>query len=199
MLMEALGPPLAGAYLAVRRSEVAAYGAQDEAFELAMPPPVQGQDIRITGYGTTGAGVPREWNQIQKTHAGPYFSITGTRLQYQTDTTGGNSGSPVIDDSTGLAIGVHTHGGCSQNQGNSGTGLNHAGFQNFLANPRGVCDVPCDECIADWNGDGSVDSADFADYLNDRSSGDARADLNDDGLVNTEVSVMIVGLWAAGC
>jgi V8-like Glu-specific endopeptidase len=116
-----------------------AYGVY---FELTMPPPVQGQDIRITGYGTTGNGVPREWNQAQKTHTGPYFSFIGTTLDYQTDTTGGNSGSPVIDESTGLAIGVHTHGGCSSNSGNHGTGLNHPGFQNFLNNPRGVCECP---------------------------------------------------------
>ena len=97
------------------------------------------QPIRVTGYGTTDTSVPREWNQAQKTHAGPYFSKTGTRLQYQTDTTGGNSGSPVIDDTTGLGIGIHTHGGCSTTSGNSGTAIEHAGLQAALASPRGVC------------------------------------------------------------
>ena len=113
-----------------------------ETYEIDVPPPVQGQNIRITGYGTTSFPVPNEWNQVQKTHAGPYFSFSGTALSYQTDTTGGNSGSPVIDDSTGLAIGIHTHGGCSDNSGNWGTGLNHAGVQNYLANPQGVCACP---------------------------------------------------------
>lgn len=116
--------------------------AQGDQFTLSLPPPVQGQEIRITGHGTTGPDVPPQWNRAQKTHAGPYFSFTGTRLQYQTDTTGGNSGSPVIDDSTGYAIGVHTHGGCSANQGNSGTGLNNNGLQSALGAPRGVCE--CD-------------------------------------------------------
>ena len=45
--------------------------AQGAFFTLAdTPPPLQGQDIRITGYGTDNT--PPEWNQIQQTHAGPY-------------------------------------------------------------------------------------------------------------------------------
>ncbi len=116
-----------------------AYG---EVFRMAMPPPVDDQDIRITGYGVTGSGVPREWYQTQKTHEGPYFSFSGTTLSYQTDTTGGNSGSPVVNDETGKAIGIHTHAGCGSSSGNKGTGINHNGLQNFLANPKGVCDCP---------------------------------------------------------
>ncbi|MFG0259036.1 MAG: GC-type dockerin domain-anchored protein, partial [Phycisphaerales bacterium JB041] len=116
-----------------------AYG---DVYQLTTPPPVQGQDIRITGYGTTGNGVPRQWNQVQKTHTGPYFSFNGTTLSYQTDTTGGNSGSPVINEDTGEAIGIHTHGGCGNNSGNYGTGANHTGLQTFLSNPKGVCECP---------------------------------------------------------
>ena len=56
------------------------------------------------------------------------------------DTTGGNSGSPVIDDTTGEAIGIHTHGGCFNGGGaNAGTWANHPGLQAALANPQGVC------------------------------------------------------------
>ena len=116
-----------------------AYG---DVYQLATPPQNQGQDIRITGYGTTGNGVPRQWNQVQKTHAGPYFSFIGTTLAYQTDTTGGNSGSPVINDDTGEAIGIHTHAGCGSNSGNHGTGSNHPGLLIYLANPQGVCACP---------------------------------------------------------
>jgi len=106
----------------------------------ATPPPVSGQNIRITGYGTTSSPVPPEWNQAQKTHAGPYTNFGGTTVQYETDTTGGNSGSPVIDSFTGQAIGIHTHGGCDSSGGeNNGTGTNHGGLQNALSNPQGVC------------------------------------------------------------
>ncbi|MBU0638469.1 MAG: trypsin-like peptidase domain-containing protein [Planctomycetes bacterium] len=117
------------------------FEAQGATYILAAtPPPVQGQDIRITGYGTMSN--PPEWNQVQKTHVGPYVTFSGTLVQYQTDTTGGNSGSPVINENTGEAIGIHTHGGCTSSGGeNSGTGSNHSGLQNALANPIGVCEA----------------------------------------------------------
>ena len=120
------------------------YEAQGDAYQLAPEqPPVMGQDIRITGYGTTGGGVPPEWNQIQKTHVGPFVTSSGSLVQYQTDTTGGNSGSPVIDESTGMAIGIHTHAGCDFGGGaNQGTGISHPGLQDALANPKGLCE--CD-------------------------------------------------------
>ena len=115
-----------------------------QAFDLLpSPPPVSGQNIRITGNGSTSSPVPPQWYLVQKTHAGPYFSFTGTTVRYTADTTGGNSGSPVILDGTNQAIGIHTHGGCSSTGGsNAGTGSNNAGLQSVLANPQGVCDCP---------------------------------------------------------
>ncbi len=121
---------------------LSAYQAQGEFHVLASTPPqVNGQTINITGYGTTGNGVPREWNQVQKIHTGPFWQFSGTTIRYRVDTSGGNSGSCVLDESTGLAIGVHTHAGCdsSSNSSNQGTGINHTGWQTALANPRGVC------------------------------------------------------------
>ena len=81
--------------------------------------------IRITGYGVdTGSS-----NQTQQTHTGPYSSSTSTKLYYNVDTEGGNSGSPVVDENTGYAIGVHTNGGCSPSGGNnSGTNARVAAF-----------------------------------------------------------------------
>ena len=113
--------------------------AQGEVFELADAPPSGiGQTIRITGHGVDSS--PPEWNQIQQTSIGPFVGAFGTELQYRTDTTGGNSGSPVIHDETGLAVGVHTHGGCSSGGGeNHGTAIDNSGFQNALTNPQGVC------------------------------------------------------------
>lgn len=123
-------------------TNLSAYQAQGEFHTLASsPPPVNGQNIRITGYGTTGNGVPREWNQVQKTHLGPFRTFSGTTVRYHTDTSGGNSGSCVLNEDTGEAIGVHTHGGCTSDPGssNQGTGSNHSSWQTALANPRGVC------------------------------------------------------------
>ena len=114
------------------------YEAQGECFELALPPAVGGQSIRITGYGTVGQPVSPTWNRVQKTHVGPFVDSSETVVGYQADTTGGNSGSPVINEDTGEAIGIHTHGGCNAGQ-NNGTGLNHPDLQDALAHPQGVC------------------------------------------------------------
>jgi hypothetical protein len=108
-------------------------------------PPAAGQNIRITGYGTTSSALaPLTWNQVQKTHVGPYWSFSGTTVRYQTDTTGGNSGSAVVYESEGTVIGIHTHGGCTGSGGpgtssNAGTAISYPTLQNFLANPKTLC------------------------------------------------------------
>lgn len=115
-----------------------AYGAR---FTLVLPPAFNASEtIRVTGFGTRSS--PATWNQVQETHVGPWITWSGTTVQYQTDTTGGNSGSPVIHEPTGNAIGIHTHGGCGASAPigqNSGTASNHAGLQAALAAPTGVC------------------------------------------------------------
>ncbi|MCB9845093.1 MAG: hypothetical protein H6811_03785 [Phycisphaeraceae bacterium] len=105
-------------------------------------PSVQGQTIRITGYGTVSSPIDPRWNQVQKTHTGPYFRESGTTLQYQVDTTGGNSGSAVQNDTDGVVIGVHTHAGCSATNGNQGTSVEHTGWLNARSAPEGVCGEP---------------------------------------------------------
>lgn len=114
--------------------------AQGAFYILGTPPPqTSGNDIRITGYGTDNT--PSTSNQVQQTHVGPLVNLNGTTIGYVTDTTGGNSGSPVIHEQTGDAVGIHTHGGCSTNgTGNNwGTQSVHPGLQAALANPLGVC------------------------------------------------------------
>jgi V8-like Glu-specific endopeptidase len=119
-----------------------AYQSQQSTFRLASAAPssTTGRDIRITGYGSTSTGVSRTWNFAQKTHAGPYVGLSGNVVRYATDTTGGNSGSAVEDLLSGLAIGIHTHAGCSSTGGsNQGTAIQLPALQDALANPRGVC------------------------------------------------------------
>jgi hypothetical protein len=115
--------------------------AQGDSHNLAASlPPVDGRDIRITGYGSTGAGVPASWNGVQKTHVGPLWSINGNTVRYRTDTTGGNSGSSILDDTTNTVIGIHTNAGCGSTGGsNQGTSLFNSGLQAALANPQGIC------------------------------------------------------------
>ncbi|MDF1837157.1 MAG: hypothetical protein P1V35_04760 [Planctomycetota bacterium] len=111
--------------------------AQGSTYILGTAPSVAGNDIRITGYGVDST--PSSLNQTQQTHLGPFMLNNGTHLGYETDTEGGNSGSAVVWEQTGEAIGIHTHGGCSSSGYNSGTNLNHPDLQNALANPQGVC------------------------------------------------------------
>lgn len=120
-------------------SGLTAFQAQGARYTLVVPPAFNGSHtIRITGFGTDSS--PSTSNQVQQTHVGPWVTSSGSLVQYATDTTGGNSGSPVIHEPTGNAIGIHTHGGCSSSGGqNSGTGANHAGLQAALAAPTGIC------------------------------------------------------------
>ena len=117
-----------------------AYGV---AHNLDTTPPAPSGNARVTGYGSTSAPVSPTWYLVQKTHTGAYTTFTGTSLGYRMDTTGGNSGSPVIHEATNTAIGIHTHGGCTSSGGNNwGTAANHAALNAALANPRGVCECP---------------------------------------------------------
>jgi len=90
--------------------------------------------IRITGYGVdTG-----EDNQTQQTHVGPNAGSSGTTMRYVTDTQGGNSRSPVIDELTGNAVGVHTHGGCTSTGGNNnGTSTFNSAFWDAVEQGAG--------------------------------------------------------------
>lgn len=99
-----------------------------------------GRPIRITGYGTTGSTVPREWNGAQKTHVGPFRGYNGNVVRYTTDTTGGNSGSVILDENNNVAIGIHTNAGCSTSGSsfNNGCNLFNGALQGALANPLGV-------------------------------------------------------------
>ncbi len=56
-----------------------------------------------------------------------------------------------------------------------------------------------DGCVADFNGDGTVNTLDLLAFLNAWAAGDPRADVNGDGSVNTLDVLGFLNLWAAGC
>jgi V8-like Glu-specific endopeptidase len=97
--------------------------------------------IRITGYGAdSGAD-----NKTQQTHVGANNGSSETTMRYLTDTQGGNSGSPVIDEATGYAVGVHTHGGCNTNGFNIGTSLFNNAF--WIAVDQGIGNCQTEEAF----------------------------------------------------
>lgn len=111
--------------------------AQGKSFNVVQSAP--GNTIRITGFGVdTGRD-----NQTQQTHTGPKTSFNDTFVRYQTDTEGGNSGSPIIDEATGNAVGVHAYGGCSTSSGsNYGERATIPAFWDAMGldgNPGGGC------------------------------------------------------------
>ena len=121
---------------------------QGSAFTLATVMPAAGATLRIYGFGvdgtdTTGAaggnascscgtsGGTR--NQVQQTHTAGLVVVAGSRVDHLVDTCGGNSGSPVLDNTSGNAIAIHTHGGCTTTGGsNSGTNVLHPGLQSGI-------------------------------------------------------------------
>jgi V8-like Glu-specific endopeptidase len=104
----------------------------------AAPVPVAGSSIRITGYGTVSSPVSPTRNATQQTSTGPYNTLTGTRLRYTVDTTGGNSGSAVLLLPAEQVIGIHSHAGCNSG-GNQGTAMQQANLRAAMLAPRGVC------------------------------------------------------------
>ena len=59
--------------------------------------------------------------------------------------------------------------------------------------------TPPDDCVADFNNDGSVNTVDVLAFLNAWSAGDSSADINGDGTVNTQDVLAFLNLWSAGC
>jgi V8-like Glu-specific endopeptidase len=88
-------------------------------------------NARITGFGTD-AGVTNQTNQI---HTGLFSAFSGTSATYAVDTTGGNSGSPVVSSASDVAIAIHTNGGCTASGGvNSGTSFRNTTLWNAIRN-----------------------------------------------------------------
>ncbi|MBM4063462.1 MAG: hypothetical protein FJ265_20530, partial [Planctomycetes bacterium] len=140
------------------------YQTQASAFPLAATIPGVSTTLRNYGYGLDGTsanngpagsscscsgGSTGQRNQTQQTHTGPLNGISGNRLDYGFDTCGGNSGSVVLDNATGQAVAIHTHGGCTSGGGsNSGTAITHPNLQAAILAMAGGTGgtVPNDDC-----------------------------------------------------
>ena len=178
------------------------YGRQ--AYTLVNPsPPVAGNQIRVTGYGTTSPA--NTLNQVQKTHVGAYTAFFGTTLQYTPDTTGGNSGSPVQFEATGNAIGIHTHAGCTSTGGaNQGSSLTIPALRTAMNNPLGVCRTRT--LTGDINADKIVNFADLAVQLANfglsvpvGTPNISFGDLNNDSAVTFADLAILLGVFGERC
>ncbi|ORZ36519.1 hypothetical protein BCR44DRAFT_119363 [Catenaria anguillulae PL171] len=105
----------------------------------------KGDMARVTGFGYVRFAAPERFNltYTQQTHVGPIHElIDDYHMSHRVDSEPGNSGSPIILESTGVAVGVHTNGGCQTHfRGSSNWGATMAmrGLQQALASPKGVC------------------------------------------------------------
>jgi glutamyl endopeptidase len=92
-------------------------------------------DVVLNAVNAKISGYPadREQAQFQYFHERPVQTVTPTRISYDIDTYGGQSGSPVWQDSeeNGLvAIGIHTTGAIS---GNSATRISDDVLDNLIS------------------------------------------------------------------
>ncbi len=179
------------------------YQVSGAAFPMAnTAPPVLNQTIRITGYGTDTT--PATYNSVQQTSSGPYVDRFGTVIRYAVDTTGGNSGSAVIDTTTLLCIGIHTNAGCttSGSGSNQGTAIQNPNLKNAINNPQGIA------ASADCNNNSVPDFVDIeqgADDCNNNGILDSceslniPGDLNNNNLVDgADLGIMLASWGQSG-
>lgn len=86
-----------------------------------------GVEAKISGYPADRLNA-----QYQFFHERPVKSVTDTRLDYDIDTFGGQSGSPIWQEGvhgSPVAVGIHTTGGVTSN---SGTRINDEVLDNLL-------------------------------------------------------------------
>lgn len=97
-----------------------------------------------TGFGVDGPpplfgdGARNSDSQTQQTHSGPFIGENVTSpsvadLRFRIDDENGNSGSPVIDASNFLTIGIATDAGCTTSGGsNQGTSFENDSLENAI-------------------------------------------------------------------
>jgi V8-like Glu-specific endopeptidase len=131
-------------------------------FRLTRNSPSAGSTVRVTGFGVdntpSGTGSAccatdsngncthtscNSRNRTLQTATGPFNgeSSSGANFwhRYSVDTEPANSGSPIIWEANGFAIGIHTNGGCdSDGSGeNTGTSFEHDALENAVQNYPG--------------------------------------------------------------
>ena len=91
--------------------------------------------LAVVGHGETAStALPLRLNAAQTAAVGTLVSMTDSTVCHDVDTTAGNSGSPILDASTGAVVAIHTHGGCTALSGcNRGTRIDVPELRRALA------------------------------------------------------------------
>lgn len=114
------------------------------AFTLATSMPVFvpgfGPTARVTGYGIDSTPSAAR-NGVQQTATGGMVAVTFDILSYSVDTDNGNSGGPIILESSGQALGIHTNGGCESSGFNTGTSILKSSLQTAIADVSGCASI----------------------------------------------------------
>lgn len=133
------------------------FQAMGQAFALATTMPATNTTLVNWGYGVDGtaandganasscscASPNGARNQTQQTHTGPLTGVTGSTVTHQVDTCGGNSGSVVAINSSGVAIAIHTNAGCTSGGGsNSATSVLNGALQAAITTLSGGSTTP---------------------------------------------------------
>jgi glutamyl endopeptidase len=84
------------------------------AVDALAPATLRSADAQISGYPAD-----RDAAAFQYFHMRPLADVTDTRLVYDIDTFGGQSGSPIWQETASgiVAVGIHTNGGVTSNSG----------------------------------------------------------------------------------
>jgi len=120
---------------------------QGAAYALASTTP-ETANVQVAGYGTDGGVSPNACapcqdgnldapnNQVLQTDKGAAKVVSANgkpAIAHDADTCGGNSGSPIVDQDTGLVIGIHTNAGCKGDAAqNFGTRIDNPMLQLYL-------------------------------------------------------------------
>lgn len=156
------------------------FQAQNAFFRMTLEHPSSQEDVRITGYGYDSNNVD---SYTQQTDVGPFHSESSSDVRvwhrYAVDTEGGSSGSPIIWETNGFTIGIHTNGGCNQPEWgtNFGTSFEHDNLEHALQIFQGINCVYVDQVSMSSSEDGTlfapfntvaeaVDAAGWGDRIN---------------------------------
>lgn len=144
------------------------FEAQGGFFRTTDGNPTAGSStIRITGMGLDNTppgstGNRNAQNFTNQTDTGGYVgeSSSGNDIwhRYAVDTTGGNSGSPIIWNNNGFTIGIHTNAGCAADGtgANNGTSFEVNALETAIDNHPGASTIYADKTRFGATEDGTI-------------------------------------------